>query len=179
MVTWVSRIELGLVPPDPSHLSVRTSTLRGVCVHWTGGAAANPHSKWKELQAAATSGQNPNHTVYGDIEYNAGFTVDGEILVGRDNRYNGAHALSTDSVANHQLLGITLVGETMTPAALDALGAYVFVAFLLIKPTAASPFVLTTHGELSAHGGIVTECPGGELTKWVQSTRTALNARTL
>lgn len=166
MVTWVSRAQCGLAPPNLARLSERNpggdwrARVLGVTVHWTGGnAGGDPHAYWRTLQAQAMSGANVNGTRYGDIEYNAGFDDAGEILDGRSNVFEGAHATSRNNIANTVTLGLAYLGAgEPTPQALAAMRAYVFVTiFELHLP---QPIILVGHQDWAPFGGIPTACPG-------------------
>lgn len=164
MTTWVTRQQCGLAAPDTSRLSVRSDKIVGVTKHHTGGSAPrSPHDSlrlWRDLQAQAMSGNNVNHTRYGDIEYNAGFDDFGQILVGRDNRWNGAHATSNGNLANRLTLGLAYLGDNSpTPQALAAMHAYIYVASYGIGHAA---WVLG-HQDWIKAGGIATACPGSVL----------------
>lgn len=175
-VVYHSRTDLGLAAPNTSRLSLRTAKLRGVAVHWTGQPTepSQPKAFWRDIQAQAMNGYNVNHTQYGDIEYNAGACEsithpgNGSLLAGRDNKYNGAHATSKDGIANHELLGIAVLGDLSHGVEL-ALQAYIYLASFGVDHT--KPFVLVTHRELSAVGGIATACPGDHIETWVANYR--------
>lgn len=177
-VAFHSRKDLGLVPPDLNHLGHRIGKIRGVVVHWFDDAPEpqHPSETWRELQRNAMSGNNVNHTVYGDIEYNAGACEsiahpgNGSLFAGRPNEFNGGHALSHDGVANHTTLGICVLGNKFTRAVQAALESYVYLAYL--GRDTSVPFVLEGHGELVNVGGIATACPGTALP-WVRSFRAA------
>jgi hypothetical protein len=162
MVKWITRAQSGLVAPRP--MTPRTDQLIGVTVHHT--ASAQPPvpldslALWRQLQADAMSGNNVNHTQYSDIEYNAAFDDFGQILVGRQNDVVGAHATSSNNIANRVTLGFAYLGNsdihTPSSQAIAALHAYLYVVALELGH---APFVLG-HKDLVGIGGIPTACPG-------------------
>lgn len=154
----VSRAEMGLAPANTARLSLRgTDRLVGVTVHCTVTPTADPVATWRQIQAEYLSGNNVNHTVYGDLPYNDGITLDGRILQGRDHKYVGAHAMSTTNVANRVTLGVALIGTgaNITPAAEAALRGYLYLASLELGHV---PLVFD-HYDWHALGGIATACP--------------------
>jgi hypothetical protein len=175
-VVFHSRQDLGLAPPNTSRLSLRNGKIRGVTVHWVGvpQEPAHPAPFWVDLQTQAMSGNNVNHTVYGDIEYNAGACEsiahpgEGSIFAGRDNKYCGAHATSTNGVANQTTLGIAVIGDLSAGVA-KALQAYIYLAFM--ERDTSVPFSLQGHREWVHEGGIATACPGDHVEAWVASYR--------
>lgn len=178
MTTWVPRNQIPLDPPALDRLSLRQDQIDGVAVHWNGGPVPYNalYPTWHGLQTMAMSGQNVNHTAYGDIEYNAGITYDGRILAGRDNKFVGAHATSFNNVANRTLLGVCMLGnEPPTEAATQALGAYLFVVIAMLHRP--DPIVLCSHREIVTHGGISTQCPGDAYENVVRYIRAAHNLR--
>lgn len=170
-VRWVTRNQCGLVLPNFSHLSTRNDKPWGITKHHTGSARPvvplDSLRLWRELQAEAMSGNNVNHTVYGDIEYNVGFDDFGQILIGRDTRYVGAHAASKDNVANRFTFGIAYLGGLVTNTddgqprgqAMDALKAYAYVASFVFGHAALT----LGHLDWAKWGGIATSCPGPKL----------------
>lgn len=185
-VVWHSRQELGLVAPNLAHLTPRSQPYRGVVVHWIGGPeTATPAVVWRRLQQEAMNGDNVNHTVYGDIEYEAGACEsiahpgNGSIFEGRSNGFVGAHATSTDNVANDTLLGIAVVGNVLTPGVIQALEAYIYCAIAGRDPRDTEQFVLECHRDLVNVGGIQTACPGDDIHAWVTAYRTQHNLATL
>lgn len=178
-VDWLSADELGLVKPDYSRLEARADPIRGVVVHWIDNVPEphQPAAVWRELQRAAMDGENVNHTFYGDIEYNAGVCEsvahpgNGTILVGRDNDYVGAHALSEGNVANRTTLGVAVLGNALTPGVVQALLAYLYVV-RVAEVAHGTPFVLEGHRELAPIGGISTVCPGA-FGEWTIRQRSA------
>lgn len=154
----VTRAELGLAPANPAHLTSRgTDRLIGVTVHCTVTPTADPVGTWRQIQAEYLSGNNVNHTVYGDLPYNDGITLDGRILQGRDHKWVGAHALSNTNVANRTTLGVAIIGTgaNITPAAETALRQYLYLAGLELGH---APLVFD-HYDWHALGGISTACP--------------------
>lgn len=157
-IKWVSRNDLGLAMPNPSHLQVRPgggrSGVIGVTVHWTVTPNGNPHSTWKAIQHDEMTNKG-----YGDISYNAGVTDQGEILEGRSPLYVGAHALAHGNIANLSTYGVAYVGNgEPTGAAIDALKAYIFVVILSLR--LGHPIILPGHQDWLPFGGIPTACPG-------------------
>lgn len=96
---------------------------------------------------------------YGDISYNAGCTDGGLILAGRDPRWVGAHARTLHNVANLSTYGIAYLGSgSPTPAAVQALRAYIYVVILSLGH--GHPIILPGHQDWRPFGGIATACPG-------------------
>ena len=160
-VTWIRREQSGLVAPNPNRLSHRVDKPWGVTKHHTGGAEPRTPQEscaiWRSLQQQAMSGQNVNHTAYGDIEYNVGFDRFGQILIGRDTQWNGAHATSRNNLANRMTFGIAYLGlDPSTPQAMEALKAYAFVASYSFGHAA----IMLGHMDWVKWGGIATACPG-------------------
>lgn len=169
---WFTRSQIGLAPPNPQRLSRRrpnTAPLRGATIHHT--ASRNPRTReesfalWREIQREAMSGNNPNGTQFGDLEYAAAFDPLGNILAGRDQGlYIGAHASSHGNIANEATFGYAYLGDgrqPLPPAAFNALAALVYVTALTLH--LPGPMVLTDHAAWRAWGGISTTCCGDKL----------------
>lgn len=158
MTTIVRRDQMKLAPPNLARLSIRRpDKVIGVTVHCTITPSADPVGTWKQIQAEYLSGHNVNHEQYGDLPYNDGITMDGRILEGRAHAYVGAHAASTNNVANRTTLGVAIIGtgDNITPQAIAALRTYVYLATLELghRP------LLFDHYDWRALGGIATACP--------------------
>lgn len=166
----VSRSTCGLAPPNLARLHVRApGKLVGVTIHHTATGGAFPIPTWCTIQREYMSGQNVNHEVYGDTPYNDGISGDGRIFVGRDHRFVGAHASSTNGVANELTLGVAYIGDGahLTDAAKHTLRVYLVFATAELgrRP------LLFKHSDWSAAGGIATACPGGGLAAFVDQLR--------
>jgi hypothetical protein len=157
----VTRAQAGLAPPNPARLSHRTDKPWGVTKHHSASSpprtAMDSIALWRELQREAMSGNNPNHVQFGDIEYNVGFDDFGQILIGRDTQWVGAHATSSNNVANRMTFGIAFLGmDPTTPAAMEALRAYAWCASASFGHAA----IMLGHQDWARWGGIPTACPG-------------------
>ena len=154
----LTRAQCGLLPPNLNRLEVATpGQLVGVTVHCTVTPTADPLATWRDIQSAEMRGADPSHDTYGDIAYNAGVTLDGRILTGRDRQWVGAHATSTNNVANRITIGVALIGTggTITPAAELALRECLALAHLAFGH---APLIFD-HLDWRALGGIATSCP--------------------
>jgi hypothetical protein len=154
----LSRADCGLAPPNTARLSLRgAERLIGVTVHCTVTPAADPVATWRQIQREYLTGNNVNGQKYGDLPYNDGITLDGRILQGREHKYVGAHATSSQNIANRLTLGVALIGTgaSITPAAEAALRAYLYLAALELGHRA----LLWDHCDWRALGGISTACP--------------------
>jgi len=162
-VKLLSREQCGLAAPNPARLTLRHDAIIGITVHVTATAEPDHHptGTWAAIQRAEMSGNDPDHAVYGDISYNAGITLDGTVLAGRDGRWRGAHALSHDDLANRCTLGIAVVGNghTVSQAAEDALRACGGL-FRLAYHRAPQWWA---HSDWDAPDGSYTTCPDGWL----------------
>lgn len=169
---WFTREQIGLAPPNPQRLTRRgpgTPPLRGVTIHHT--ASRNPRTRaesfelWRAIQRQAMSGNNPNGTRFGDLEYAGAFDPLGNILAGRDQgRYVGAHASSHNNRANETTFGYAYLGDGRQPipaAAFNAMAVLVFVTALTLR--LPGPMLLTDHAAWKAWGGISTACCGATL----------------
>jgi len=162
-VRWVTRDQAGLQPPNLARLSRHDPHDRrwGVTKHHTAGAT--PHVPldsfriWRELQASAMSGNNVNHTRYGDIEYNVGFDDFGQILVGRDSQWVGAHAASANNVANRMTFGAAYLGRATRRCRPSTRSTPTCTS----RPCRSEHAAITLgHKDWSRWGGIITDCPG-------------------
>lgn len=174
---WLTRAQVGLAPPDARRLGSRTDLVLGVTVHHTGSDTDDPLGKWRLIQQLAMDAQLPSGDRYGDHPYNVGVVtsgdLDGALLPGRDNRWNGAHAASTSNVANRVTLGIALIGDgRLSPKARAAIAGYLWVAGLTYK----RGLLVFDHQDWRALGGIATACPGAPLIEYVAQLRAGLRA---
>lgn len=166
----LNRAQCGLAPPNLSRLSHRApDQLIGVTVHCTVTPTADPVATWRQIQAEYLSGNNVNHQAYGDLPYNDGITLDGRILTGRGHEWVGAHALSSNNLANRLTLGVALIGtgDSITPAAIRALRFYLFFATVELGHQP----MLFDHYDWRALGGISTACPDPPTAQVVQTLR--------
>lgn len=175
MVEILTRDQCGLALPNRDRLSGRLPDhVVGVTVHCTVTPTADPVATWRQIQAEYLSGNNVNHAQYGDIPYNDGITLDGRILTGRPHGYVGAHALSTNNIANRWTLGVAIIGTgaTITPAAEQALRTWLYLATLEIghRP------LLFDHLDWRAYGGISTACPDPATVAFVGQLRAEARA---
>ena len=169
-VEIVPRDLCGLIPPDPNRLDTRVDVVSAITVHDCGADVVDPIAKWRQIDELARAGELPSHDLYGDVPYNAGITQDGRILEGRSAAFVGAHAASTNNVANRISLGVCLVGsgQLISPAAEEALREYFELAAYVGRVPALMPF---DHLDWRAFGGIITSCPGPATVAFVAQIR--------
>jgi len=175
MVTIVTREQCGLQAPNPARMSTRPiGQVVGVTVHCTVTPTNDPLATWRQIQREYLDGNNVNHERYGDIPYNDGITLDGRILAGRAHGFVGAHALSTDNMANEITYGVAIIGSgtTITPAAEQALRVWLYLCTIELG---RRPFVLD-HLDWRAYGGIATACPDPATVAFVQQLRAEARA---
>lgn len=164
----VTRQECGLRPPNPARLTLRGGQpIWGIVAHITVTGASAPAATWRTIQAEYMDGHNVNHTVYGDLPYNVGISMDGRIFEGRDNRWVGAHAVSRNNVLNRQTIGVAFIGMPgqLTDAAKLAYKAIVYVTAVQLH----RPMTLLCHSDAVAFGGPATSCPDEPIRSFVRS----------
>lgn len=170
-VTYHPRSSLGLGMPVPARLALRTPadagpSHEGITWHHTGADGTlfhpDPIARLRGIWAYHVETRG-----YGDIAYNGAFDADGNTYGLREHRYVGAHATSTNNVANRLTDGIVFLEDArgITHAALEAftwwVNLYHYVAGRLPRSWA--------HEAWSHHdGGTVTECPGAD---WMAALR--------
>lgn len=158
-----TREQAGLAAPDLGRLAIRRDVVTGITFHCTGSPALDPVAKWRQIQQLAMLGKLPSRDLYGDQPYNAGIVLTGAfagvILPGRDLKYVGAHAASTDNVANRTTLGVAVIGDgsILSAAGWEAIEALVYVWAFGVYKRGLQPF---DHLDWRAAGGITTACPG-------------------
>lgn len=163
----VSRAECGLRPPVTARLARRApNPIWGITTHITDTPSNTPLATWREIQAAYLSGNNVNHTKYGDLPYNVGLSMQGWILEGRSDAWVGAHAISTNNLLNRQTLGVTFIGRPgeLTEAAKTAYRTIVFVNALHYHRT----LNLLCHSDAVFFGGPATGCPDDPIRPFVR-----------
>lgn len=171
---YLTRDELDLFQPNTHRLSTRTDLVTGITFHRTGERVKPSQTRdvWKGIQQSAMNGTLPSGDRYGDHPYNVGVPVDGpdagNVYIGRDTRWNGAHAASTKNVANRVTLGVAVIGDgELTPKARDAIRGVVWVAALTYR----RGLFLYDHLDWKALGGIATSCPGDDVADFVLDLR--------
>lgn len=175
VVQILDRTHLGLLPPNERRLSRRPiGNVIGVTVHCTVTPTVAPATTWRQIQAEYMDGHNVNHEVYGDLPYNDGITMDGAIFAGRDHGYVGAHAKSTDNMANNITLGVALIGtgQSISAQAEAALRTWLYLVTLELgrRP------ILFDHLDWRALGGISTACPDPATVAFVSQLRAEARA---
>lgn len=109
-ITFRSRESLHLRAPNLQRLTLRTPAELttqniGLTGHWTGAGGTlyhvDPVTRLQQIQA-----YHMDTLHYGDIAYEGAFDSDGVLYGLRDNRFVGAHAASTNNVANRLTDGI-------------------------------------------------------------------------
>lgn len=165
-VQFHPRSQLGLGFPVLSRLALRTpnevgALHRGLTFHHTGSDG----TLYKPDPIARLRGIFTYHVVtlgYGDIAYEGAFDADGNTYGLRDARYVGAHAASTDNVANRRTDGIVFLEDRrgITP---DALHAFSWWVDLYRLAHGRTPLLWAHEWWGRLGGGKPTECPGPQL----------------
>lgn len=149
-----------LVPPRPEHLAVDAHGDRvGITWHWTGaGGRLFRPSPFERLRAI-----QEDHFArgYGDIAYNGGFDIDGNVFALRDPHWVGAHALSNGNVANAETLGFVFLEDErgLTAGGVGPMELMTFLFELRYK----HPPRYWGHRDWAQDGGTPTACPGDQL----------------
>lgn len=158
--------------PAPDGLTPLPATVRGVAVHWTGGAGYGPHATL-EQSCARLEGFRRFHTDpvpkgrgWSDFAYNVAFDVEGRVFDGRGLRRmsaaNGNRQVNSSHAAVLFLLG---KGDIPTEAMLAA-----FADWRATRWLPAWPAAVEVVGHRDLHG---TDCPGPVLYPLVRSGRLA------
>jgi hypothetical protein len=170
-VTFHARGTLGLGPPVPAHLSVRTPAQRttqkmGFTWHHV-GAGGNLDRPNQVERLRAIYNYHVHTLGYGDIAYHAAFDADGNTYGLRDGQYVGAHASSAGNVANVLTDGVCFLEDDrgITPAALAAFEWW-HNLYLWILHRPAQAFAHRWWAE--GHGGTATACPGDDWDRVVR-----------
>jgi len=167
-----TREQCGLQAPNMGRMALRPAgTVWGITAHVTVTGENDPLNTWREIQASYMNGHNVNHEVYGDIPYNVGITMAGDVLDGRDTRYVGAHALSAGNVANRCTNGVVFIGEgnRITPEAEEAFRVVAWTTSL----TVGHRVTLLGHSDWSHFGGPITGCPDPPILAFVRAVSAA------
>lgn len=170
MVTIVGRDQVPLTQPEPARLRARSGKpVVGITVHVTVTGAADPLGTWRNIQGAAMGGSLPSGDIYGDIPYHDGISMDGRIIAGRNHRWVGAHAKSTNNLANEVTDGVAVIGTGagISDAAKAALRAYIYLWTLEHHRRP----LLFDHRDWWALGGIQTACPDPAIIAFVDQLR--------
>lgn len=170
-VVFHDRASLGLGQPVPARLALRTPaevapSHEGFTWHHVGDGGTlfhpDPAARLRGIWA-----YHVNTRGYGDIAYHGAFDADGNTYGLRAHEYVGAHALSTDNVANRVTDGVVFLEDArgITEGAVAAFewwgGLYEHVIGHVPQSWAHEAWA---HGA----GGTVTACPGAD---WVAALR--------
>ena len=169
MTTFHPRSALGLVAPNPAHLTLRTheqiADSLGETIHHTGYGGTLYHiDPIVRLHGIQAYHMDTLH--YGDIAYEGAFDADGNTYGLRDSKWVGAHAYGTKrggNIPNQYTDGIVFLEDARgwTSAASVALHWWMD----LYKLAHGKNCHLFTHEWWS-----VTACPGSYLIAAVKST---------
>ena len=170
-VTFHTRPALGLGPPVPARLSLRSANelgpgRLGITWHWTGADG----TLYRPAPIPRLQGIWRYHVQtlgYGDIAYHGAYDGDGNTYGLRDARYVGAHAGSTDNVANRLTDGIVFLEDVRgwTAAAAEAFTWWQQLWQFVLR---RRPVEYAHHWWSEGHGGLPTECPGPYVSTAVQ-----------
>lgn len=164
----VTRQECGLRPANPARLQPRGGQpLWGITAHVTVTGSGAPAQTWRQIQAEYTSGNNVNHTVYGDLPYNVGISMDGRIFEGRSDQWVGAHAVSKNNLLNRQTLGVVFICQ---PGELTQAAKLAFRTVVLVNAAKYHRTLnLLCHSDAVLFGGPATGCPDDPIRPFVRS----------
>jgi len=165
VVTFHDRASIGLAPPNPAHLTLRThaentSQKQGLTWHHTGSGGTlfhpDPLARLRGIQS-----YHMNTLGYGDIAYEGAFDADGNVYALRDSKYVGAHASSFGNVANRLTDGICWLEDSrgITSAGVQAFRWWNdLFRWVLARP----PQCFAHRWWAEGHGGTATACPGDD-----------------
>lgn len=176
-ISFMTRAQWRAAAPNPRHLSTRSDRVVGITFHHTTGANLGDvdTAEWaRNIQNFCMGTRG-----YGDIEYNAMLRafIDphdglprGVFVEGRSIAYVGAHATSTDNLANRTTSGVALMGDATEvlshPELVPTVHALVELCWYFQGLYANAHGVARSqrwgHREWHdlGHGGIATACPG-------------------
>lgn len=170
-VRFVSRGAIGLQSANPTRLRLRTaqemtSERAGITVHHTGSDGnlfrPDPTARLRAIQAyhMGTLG-------YGDIAYEGAFDADGNTYELRADRWVGAHAASTDNLANRTTDGVCFL-EDARGITSDALHAFTWWCDVFRVTFRRTPGLWAHRWWGEGHGGLPTSCPGDDWDRVVR-----------
>lgn len=162
-VTFHARSGLGLGPPIPGRLSLRTGSeygpdRLGITWHWT-GSDGNLYHPDPIARLQGIYRYHVDTLGYGDIAYHGAYDADGNTYELRSSRDVGAHAGSTGNVANRLTDGIVFLEDARgwTAAAGEAFTWWQQLwRWVMRRP----PVEFSHHWWSEGHGGLPTACPG-------------------
>ncbi len=177
-IDFLTRAQWRATAPNLAHLSTRRDRLAGITFHHTTGANLGDvdTATWaRNIQrfCMVTRG-------YGDIEYNAMIRAyfdprdhrpRGVFVEGRNVKFVGAHATSTDNLANRTTVGVALMGDAdevlSHPELVPTVRALVELCWYFQHLYANANHLGRPqrwgHKEWHSHGGIATACPRDSL----------------
>lgn len=179
-IDFLTRAQWRAAPERPGHLSRRRDLLVGVTFHHTTGAnlGDTDTGQWARNIQHFCFGRG-----YGDIEYNAMIRAfvdphDGKprglFVEGRSARWVGAHATSTDNLANRTTSGVALMGDAdevlshpkLVPTVRALVGLAWYFQLMYAHANGIKRSQRWGHREWHdhpSHGGIATACPRDSL----------------
>lgn len=179
-ISFLTREQWGASAPDPRHLSTRRDAIVGVTFHHTTGAnlGSTDTAQWaRNIQRFCMADRG-----YGDIEYNAMIRAyldphthqpRGDFVECRDLKWVGAHAASTDNLANRTTTGIALMGDAdevlshpeLVPVVHELVNlCWYFQQLYSFGHAGIKHTSRYGHREWMAKGGTATVCPESLLT---------------
>ena len=163
MSHFYDRAAIGYHPVNQNRLAKRTPQQVdgqwGLSGHWQGvnvfATLPPPIERIKQIQVYELN------RGYGDVSYAGFFDSDGNTYAGRDPQWIGAHALSTNNVANIFTAGICWLEDKRGWTDGAVAGFKWWIDLFRLAHHGRTP-QLYAHSWWHAAGGIITACPGAD-----------------